>query len=61
MIAPMQGDAVDERDELADGVGEVRRALVPTFLLGLLASLDADDELSLTQLATLYVLDAARR
>ena len=51
-------DERDERDELAAGVGEVRRALVPTFLLGLLASLDAEDELSLTQLATLYVLDA---
>jgi DNA-binding MarR family transcriptional regulator len=49
---------MDERDRLAASFGDMRRAMIPAFLLDLLGSLDDGDELSMTQLATLYVLDA---
>ncbi|WP_433784248.1 MarR family winged helix-turn-helix transcriptional regulator [Actinomycetospora sp. CA-101289] len=48
---------MDERDRLAASFGDMRRAMIPAFLLDLLGSVDGGDELSLTQLATLYVLD----
>ncbi|MHC1557959.1 MarR family winged helix-turn-helix transcriptional regulator [Actinomycetospora sp. C-140] len=49
---------MDEREDLAASFGHMRRAMIPAFLLDLLAAVDGGDELSLTQLATLYVLDA---
>jgi DNA-binding MarR family transcriptional regulator len=49
---------MDERERLAASFGDMRRAMIPAFLLDLLGAVDGDDELSLTQLATLYVLDA---
>ncbi|MDD7940710.1 MarR family transcriptional regulator [Actinomycetospora lutea] len=48
---------MDERERLAAGFGDMRRAMIPAFLLDLLSAVDGGDELSLTQLATLYVLD----
>lgn len=52
---------MDERDRLAASFGDMRRAMIPAFLLDLLGALDGADapsELSMAQLATLYVLDA---
>jgi DNA-binding MarR family transcriptional regulator len=49
---------MDERDRLATSFGDMRRAMIPAFALDLLATVDGGDELSMTQLATLYVLDA---
>ena len=49
---------MDERDRLATSFGDMRRAMIPAFVLDLLATVDGGDELSMTQLATLYVLDA---
>ncbi|MDF2975829.1 MAG: transcriptional regulator, MarR family [Actinomycetospora sp.] len=49
---------MDERDRLAASFGDMRRAMIPAFLLDLLRAIDGGDELSMTQLATLYVLDA---
>ncbi|MDD7965654.1 MarR family winged helix-turn-helix transcriptional regulator [Actinomycetospora lemnae] len=48
---------MDEREHLATSFGDMRRAMIPAFLLDLLAVVDGGDELSMTQLATLYVLD----
>ncbi|GAA4897006.1 MarR family winged helix-turn-helix transcriptional regulator [Actinomycetospora straminea] len=48
---------MDERERLAASFGDMRRAMIPAFLLDLLAVVDGGDELSMTQLATLYVLD----
>ena len=48
---------MDERDHLAASFGAMRRAMITAFLLDLLAVVDGGDELSITQLATLYVLD----
>jgi DNA-binding MarR family transcriptional regulator len=48
---------MDERARLAASFGDMRRAMIPAFLLDLLRAVDGGDELSLTQLATLYVLD----
>jgi DNA-binding MarR family transcriptional regulator len=48
---------MDERDRLATSFGDMRRAMIPAFALDLLATVDGGDELSMTQLATLYVLD----
>jgi DNA-binding MarR family transcriptional regulator len=51
---------MDERDRLAASFGDMRRAMIPTFLLDLLRALEGGDqpaELSLAQLATLYLLD----
>lgn len=52
----------DERDRLAASFGDMRRAMIPTFLLDLLNALDGEDppaELSMVQLATLYLLDGS--
>ena len=53
---------MDEREDLAASFGHMRRAMIPAFLLDLLGAVESDSsggsELSLTQLATLYVLDA---
>jgi DNA-binding MarR family transcriptional regulator len=53
---------MDERDRLAASFGDMRRAMIPAFLLDLLGAVDGDSaggpELSMAQLATLYVLDA---
>jgi DNA-binding MarR family transcriptional regulator len=49
---------MDEREDLAASFGDMRRAMIPAFLLDMLAAFDDGEELSLTQLATLYVLDA---
>ncbi|GAA4928465.1 DNA-binding MarR family transcriptional regulator [Actinomycetospora succinea] len=49
---------MDERERLAASFGDMRRAMIPAFLLDLLDAVEGGDELSLTQLATLYVLDA---
>lgn len=48
---------MDEREHLAASFGDMRRAMIPAFLLDLLALVDGGDDLSMTQLATLYVLD----
>lgn len=48
---------MDERERLAASFGDMRRAMIPAFLLDLLGAVEGGDELSLTQLATLYVLD----
>jgi DNA-binding MarR family transcriptional regulator len=49
---------MDERARLAASFGDMRRAMIPAFLLDLLAAFEDGEELSMTQLATLYVLDA---
>lgn len=53
---------MDERDRLADSFGDMRRAMIPAFVLDLLDTVEGGSgdgvELSMTQLATLYVLDA---
>jgi DNA-binding MarR family transcriptional regulator len=49
---------MDERERLAASFGDMRRALIPAFLLDMLGAVEGGDELSLTQLATLYVLDS---
>ncbi|MEJ2888711.1 MarR family winged helix-turn-helix transcriptional regulator [Actinomycetospora aeridis] len=49
---------MDERERLATSFGDMRRAMIPAFLLDLLGAVDGGDELSMTQLATLYVLDS---
>jgi DNA-binding MarR family transcriptional regulator len=48
---------MDERERLAASFGDMRRAMIPAFLLDMLSAVDGD-ELSMTQLATLYLLDA---
>lgn len=48
---------MDERERLAAAFGDMRRAMIPAFLLDLLGAVEGGAELSLTQLATLYVLD----
>jgi DNA-binding MarR family transcriptional regulator len=49
---------MEERARLAASFGDMRRAMIPAFLLDLLAAFEDGEELSMTQLATLYVLDA---
>ena len=53
---------MDERERLAATFGDMRRAMIPAFLLDLLGAVEGDSaggaELSMTQLATLYMLDA---
>jgi DNA-binding MarR family transcriptional regulator len=50
-----------ERDRIAASFGDMRRVMIPTFLLDLLNALDREDsgELSMVQLAALYLLDDA--
>jgi DNA-binding MarR family transcriptional regulator len=43
-------------DRLADDIGQLRRAMIPDFLVGMLRRM-GDDEPNLPQVATLYVLD----
>jgi DNA-binding MarR family transcriptional regulator len=43
-------------DQLADDIGQLRRAMIPEFLVGMLRRM-GDDEPNLPQVATLYVLD----
>jgi len=43
-------------DQLADDIGQLRRAMIPDFLVGMLRRM-GDDEPNLPQVATLYVLD----
>lgn len=51
---------MDEREHLAASFGDMRRAMIPAFLLDLLGAVDGSEqvELSMAQLATLYLLDA---
>ena len=43
-------------DQLADDIGQLRRAMIPDFLVGMLRRM-GEDEPNLPQVATLYVLD----
>ncbi len=45
-----------DTDQLADDIGQLRRAMIPDFLVGMLHRM-GDDEPNLPQVATLYVLD----
>jgi DNA-binding MarR family transcriptional regulator len=44
-------------DQLADDIGQLRRAMIPDFLVGMLRRM-GEEEPNLPQVATLYVLDA---
>src|SRR5690348_222725 len=44
------------KDQLADDIGQFRRAMIPEFLTGMLRRMGGDDP-NLPQVATLYVLD----
>ena len=44
------------RDQLADDIGQLRRAMIPDFLVGMLRRM-GDEEPNMPQVATLYVLD----
>jgi len=44
------------QDQLADDIGQLRRAMIPDFLAGMLRRM-GDEEPNLPQVATLYILD----
>lgn len=45
------------KDQLAEDIGDFRRAVIPEFLIGMLSQM-SDAEPNLPQMATLYLLDA---